>query len=152
MAFVGSLIYMVILHHRLRLAGLDRERVIVEAHPALIGQAITLIYQGHSAAWSWQQAINERVGQMQKLDDPVLAGRAVDLSDVGQRVLRLLVESAEPREVPWAIGWAGPDLALYGDLTAAENLDFFAEAAGTPHGAGPDSSAHLIVNLFECLL
>jgi multiphosphoryl transfer protein len=67
--------------------------------PALIGQAITLIYQGHSAAWSWQQAINERVGQMQKLDDPVLAGRAVDLSDVGQRVLRHLVVSAEKRPI-----------------------------------------------------
>jgi heme exporter protein A len=39
-----------------------------------------------------------------------------------------------PRDVPWAIGWAGPDLALYGELTAAENLDFFAEAAGTPRG------------------
>lgn len=57
---------------------------------ALIQQTIVLIYQGHSAAWSWQHAINERVSQVQKLDDPVLAGRAVDLSDVGQRVLRYL--------------------------------------------------------------
>ena len=37
-----------------------------------------------------------------------------------------------PRDVPWAIGWAGPDLTLYGDLTAAENLEFFAEVAGMP--------------------
>jgi phosphocarrier protein FPr len=57
----------------------------------LIQQTVGLIFAGHSAAWSWQQAINERVGQMEKLDDPVLAGRAVDLSDVGQRVLRQLV-------------------------------------------------------------
>src|SRR5579885_458907 len=48
----------------------------------LVGQTISLIYQGHSAAWSWQQTINERVRQVQKLDDPTLAARAVDLSDV----------------------------------------------------------------------
>ena len=65
----------------------------------LIGQTIVLIYQGHSAAWSWQQAIHERVSQMQKLDDPVLAGRAVDLSDVGQRVLRHLVGASDEQPV-----------------------------------------------------
>lgn len=66
---------------------------------ALIQQTIVLIYQGHSAAWSWQQAINERVNHMKKINDPILAGRAVDLSDVGQRVLRHLVGSAENRQV-----------------------------------------------------
>src|SRR5689334_17546196 len=29
-----------------------------------------------------------------------------------------------PRDLPWAIGWAGPDLTLYGELTAIENLEF----------------------------
>jgi heme exporter protein A len=29
-----------------------------------------------------------------------------------------------------ALGWAGPDLALYGELTAEENLAFFRRAAG----------------------
>ena len=29
-----------------------------------------------------------------------------------------------------AVGWAGPDLALYGELTAQENLRFFQVAAG----------------------
>ncbi|MBV9231082.1 MAG: phosphoenolpyruvate--protein phosphotransferase [Chloroflexi bacterium] len=57
---------------------------------ALIMQTVSLIYQGHSAMWAWQTAINERVSRMQKLDDPLIAGRAVDLSDVGQRVLRHL--------------------------------------------------------------
>ncbi|HKC25825.1 MAG TPA: ATP-binding cassette domain-containing protein, partial [Thermoanaerobaculia bacterium] len=55
--------------------------------------------------------------------------------------------AAEPRGVPWAIGWAGPDLALYGDLTAAENLDFFAEAAGTPHGKAEAAQRLVAVGL-----
>lgn len=62
---------------------------------ALIRQTVSRIFDGHSAAWAWQQAINERVDQLKKLDDPVLAGRAVDLSDVGQRVLRHLVGATD---------------------------------------------------------
>lgn len=68
----------------------------------IIQQTILLIYQRHSAAWAWQQVINERVSQMQKLDDPVLAGRAVDLSDIGQRVLRHLVGMPEDAGAPLA--------------------------------------------------
>ncbi|HEX4441459.1 MAG TPA: ABC transporter ATP-binding protein [Thermoanaerobaculia bacterium] len=33
-----------------------------------------------------------------------------------------------------AIGWSGPDLELYGELTAEENLLFFRRAAGRPEG------------------
>ncbi len=62
---------------------------------SLIQQTIVRIYQRHSAAWSWQQVIGERVSQLQKLDDPILAGRASDLSDVGQRVLRHLVGATD---------------------------------------------------------
>ncbi len=35
-----------------------------------------------------------------------------------------------PRDVAWCIGWAAPDLALYGELTAEENLTFFEEVRG----------------------
>ncbi|HZS76633.1 MAG TPA: phosphoenolpyruvate--protein phosphotransferase [Ktedonobacteraceae bacterium] len=83
---------------------------------ALIRQTIMLIYQGHSAAWAWQQIINERVSQMQKLDDPVLAGRAVDLSDVGQRVLRHLV--GMPEEQP--IAPETPIILIAEDLTPSD--------------------------------
>ena len=37
-----------------------------------------------------------------------------------------------PRDRPHAFGWAAPDLALYGELTAAENLSFFARVSGKP--------------------
>jgi ABC-type multidrug transport system ATPase subunit len=37
-----------------------------------------------------------------------------------------------PRDAPWLLGWAAPDLSLYAELTAAENLEFFARVAGRP--------------------
>lgn len=72
------------------------EAAIFRAHrallddPDLIEQVQGLIDDEHSAAWSWQQAITERVADLQQVRDERLAGRAVDMNDVGQRVLRLL--------------------------------------------------------------
>jgi phosphocarrier protein FPr len=83
---------------------------------ALIMQTISLIYQGHSAGWAWQQIIGVRVSQMQKLDDPILAGRAVDLSDAGQRVLRHLVGTGE--EQP--ISLDTPTILIAEDLTPSD--------------------------------
>jgi phosphoenolpyruvate-protein phosphotransferase len=83
---------------------------------ALIQQTVVQIYQGHSAAWAWQNAINERVSQVQKLDDPVLAGRAVDLSDIGQRVLKHLVTAHTDQPVlPKA-----PAILVADDLTPSD--------------------------------
>lgn len=56
----------------------------------LVDEAIAVIKAGHSAGWAWQKVIEERVEVMEKVDDEVIAGRAVDLSDVGNRVLKLL--------------------------------------------------------------
>ena len=40
------------------------------------------------------------------------------------------------REAAGAIGWCAPDLSLYGELTPAENLQFFARVAGRPRTTG----------------
>jgi Phosphotransferase System HPr (HPr) Family len=55
---------------------------------SLIQQTVALILAGHGAAWSWDNVIQDQVQQLQKLHDPVLAGRATDLQDIGQRVLQ----------------------------------------------------------------
>jgi phosphocarrier protein FPr len=60
----------------------------------LVEEAISYL-QNHSAAWSWQTAYEQRAQTLEKLSDPLLAGRAVDLRDVGQRVLRLLADTVE---------------------------------------------------------
>ncbi len=87
---------------------------------SLVQQTIMTIYQRHNAAWAWQQTINERVSQMQKLDDPVLAGRAVDLSDVGQRVLRYLVGVPAEQNVSLDM----PTILLAEDFTPSDTARF----------------------------
>lgn len=52
---------------------------------------------------------------------------SVGLEDPARTGARISV-----REAGNAIGWCAPDLALYGELTPAENLEFFARVAGHP--------------------
>jgi phosphotransferase system HPr (HPr) family protein len=61
--------------------------------PDLLNEVDALIERGHSAAWAWNKAIEARVAEVQQLQDERLAGRAVDLQDVGRRVLRLLADT-----------------------------------------------------------
>ncbi|HNB52189.1 MAG TPA: phosphoenolpyruvate--protein phosphotransferase [Anaerolineales bacterium] len=102
---------------------------------SLIQQTTSLIFKNHSAAWAWQQVIAERVKQMQKLDDPILAGRAVDLSDVGQRVLRHLagIQTVAPATPDTPVILIANDLAP-SDTAALDNDTIlgFVTALGGP--------------------
>lgn len=66
--------------------------------PALLRKAITAIFAGHGAAWAWQQAFNAEADQLAAHPDPLLAGRAADLRDMGQRVLRQLLGVSQAGE------------------------------------------------------
>jgi multiphosphoryl transfer protein len=48
-----------------------------------------------SAGYAWEKSYMEQAKALAAQTDPVLAGRAVDLRDVGRRVLRLLAERIE---------------------------------------------------------
>lgn len=61
--------------------------------PDLEREAVAAIRTGTSAGWSWREVIDARAEELSKVEDPLVAGRAVDLRDVGQRVLRFLAES-----------------------------------------------------------
>jgi multiphosphoryl transfer protein len=63
--------------------------------PDLIAEAREKIESGHSAGWSWRQAVDLRSDAIAALDDPLLKERAADLRDVGRRVLRLMADSLE---------------------------------------------------------
>jgi len=60
----------------------------------LLDDVRRLIDAGQGAARSWQQAIGQRVTEIERAADVRIAGRAMDLQDVGQRVLRWLVPDA----------------------------------------------------------
>ena len=88
---------------------------------ALLNDTKVLIEQEHCAAWAWQQVIDRRIAQITKLDDAVLAARAVDLSDVAQRVLRQLLHI---EEAP-SMNAQTPSVLVADDLTPSDtaNLD-----------------------------
>ena len=63
--------------------------------PELVQAVEAQIEAGASAGWAWQQTIEQRVAELEKVDDPLIAGRAVDLGDVGSRVLSFLAHRIE---------------------------------------------------------
>ncbi|MDR3514911.1 MAG: phosphoenolpyruvate--protein phosphotransferase [Azospirillaceae bacterium] len=74
-------------------AGIFKAHLELLDDPELLVDSEHRINQGDSAAWAWQQAYEERADLLARLNDPVLAGRAADLRDVGRRVLRTLADS-----------------------------------------------------------
>ncbi|MBK7832212.1 MAG: phosphoenolpyruvate--protein phosphotransferase [Gemmatimonadetes bacterium] len=68
--------------------------------PEVLDRAAAHIRAGDSAAHAWRQAYRSQVDRLHALDNAVLRGRATDLSDVGRRVLHLLVGGSAPVDVP----------------------------------------------------
>lgn len=101
--------------------GADKAAIFA-AHTELLADEATLqdasaaLLDGHGAAWAYQQATNERIAGLQKLDDPTLAARAADLSDVQRRVLRHLL--GLPEET--ALSAETPIILLAQDLTPSD--------------------------------
>ncbi|HEL3749580.1 TPA: phosphoenolpyruvate--protein phosphotransferase [Stenotrophomonas maltophilia] len=89
----------------------------------LITRTCQLMVEGHGVAWSWHQAIEQIASGLAALGNPVLAGRAADLRDVGRRVLAQLDPSAAGgglADLP-----AYPCILLAADLSPSDtaNLD-----------------------------
>ncbi|SDK05976.1 phosphoenolpyruvate--protein phosphotransferase [Aliiruegeria lutimaris] len=84
--------------------------------PEMVEAAWDSIKQGRSAAHAWHAAFNERADILAGMKDPVLSGRAVDLRDVGLRVLRQLAEVAsDATALPSA-----PCILVADDLTPSD--------------------------------
>ncbi|MFN2563915.1 MAG: phosphoenolpyruvate--protein phosphotransferase [Gemmatimonadaceae bacterium] len=69
--------------------------------PETLDSAAAHIRDGATAAYAWRQAYTAQAARLLGLRNPLLAGRAADLRDVGRRVLHLLVGREEtPHDVP----------------------------------------------------
>jgi phosphocarrier protein FPr len=69
--------------------------------PEVLDAAAAHIRDGASAAFAWRAAYTQQAERLFALRNPLLAGRAVDMRDVGRRVLHLLVGRDDaPHDVP----------------------------------------------------
>jgi len=99
------------------------EAAIFAAHRELLGDAELLrdamvqILHGHGPAWAWQHVIKARIEKLQSLADPLLAARATDLRDVGERVLGTLLGVTRQRMV-----LNTPSILVAEDLTPSDTL------------------------------
>lgn len=107
--------------------------------PELVQDAIARLKPNRSAPWAWEQVIENRASSLEKLDDPVLSGRAADVRDVGQRVLRLLVNADDSFQLP-----DHPVILIAEDLAPSDTASFDPERiAGfcTAKGGGTSHTA-----------
>jgi phosphocarrier protein FPr len=84
----------------------------------LITLTCQLMVEGHGPAWSWHEAVERMAASLTALGNPVLAGRAADLRDVGRRVLAKLepsVTHGSMADLPDA-----PCILVAGDLSPSD--------------------------------
>jgi phosphocarrier protein FPr len=84
----------------------------------LVTAACRLMVEGHGAAWSWHQAVERTAASLAALGNPLLAARAVDLRDVGRRVLLELAPELEAATA--AVAFDGPVILVADDLTPSD--------------------------------
>ncbi len=110
--------------------------------PELVPAVEAQIATGASAGWAWQQTIEERVNELKQVNDPLIAARAVDLGDVGSRVLNFLAHRID--EGP--LRPAGPVILLAEDLTPSDTagLDPAFVLGFCTAGGGPTSHSAII--------
>lgn len=110
--------------------------------PEMIQAAEAQIENGASAGWAWQQTIEDRIAELKQVNDPLIATRAVDLGDVGSRVLGFLAHRIE--EGP--LMPSGPVILLAEDLTPSDTagLDPAFVLGFCTAGGGPTSHSAII--------
>ncbi|MET0324785.1 MAG: phosphoenolpyruvate--protein phosphotransferase [Ilumatobacteraceae bacterium] len=129
------------LHDDVKARSGGQKAAIFRAHeaflddPDLLAAVSRTIRRGHSAGWAWREEIATRAGELENVDDPLLAARAADLGDVGNRVLAFLagVDDTDA-ELP-----GHPVVLIADDLTPSDTAAIdparvigFCTAAGGP--------------------
>ncbi|MEV0840738.1 dihydroxyacetone kinase phosphoryl donor subunit DhaM [Actinocatenispora sera] len=109
----------------------EAHRVLL-ADPELTGAADELIATGVPAATAWWRVVRRTAEQLAASGDAVIAGRAVDVVDVGQRVLGALLGRPVRPEVPAGAVLLADDLApsLVPELVEAGVVGFVLRAGG----------------------
>ncbi|MFM7449811.1 MAG: phosphoenolpyruvate--protein phosphotransferase [Leptolyngbyaceae cyanobacterium] len=116
------------LRARIHSQGDPKKAAIFAAHqelledPELVDTATSAIDKGKSAAYAWQRSFTAQADQLAQLQNQLLAERANDLRDVGNRVLRILTGSqVETSSYPEQTILAAEDLTP-SDLTTLDRF------------------------------
>ncbi len=88
-------------------AGIFRAQGELIADTDMITLACQLMVEGHGVAHAWNAAVERMAGQLAALGNPVLAGRAADLRDVGRRVLAQIFTASSIGCLALARIWPG---------------------------------------------
>ncbi len=105
-----------------RLGAKDAE--IFKAQSALLAdeELMTLagrqMVEGHGVAWAWHAAVEAKAAQLASNNNPLIAARAIDLRDIGQRVLANIDSSLKKNsltDLP-----AGEFIVVTEDLTPSD--------------------------------
>ncbi len=67
--------------------------------PELLEESVKLINSGHTAAFAWDNTIEHRAERLEALKNELIAGRANDLRDIGQRVLKKILGIVDEEKV-----------------------------------------------------
>lgn len=134
------------LRARLESEGAGDKAAIFAAHrellddPELLTIASAAIDRGKSAAFGWQQAFTQHADRLARLSNDLLAARANDLRDVGQRVLQKLagVERA-PRAYP------ADTILVAEDLTPSETATLDRSKVRGLCSTGGGASSHVAI-------
>lgn len=127
------------------------EAEIFEAHKMILqDESLTMmadesIQSGTNAESAWMQSVNFFASQLESLDDPTLSSRAVDVRDVGQRVLRHLMGLGGG-----GINLTKPSVVVGRDLTPSDtaSLDRNLSLAFLTAEGGPTSHTAILAKAF----
>jgi multiphosphoryl transfer protein len=131
---------------RLEARGAEDEAAIFSAHvallddEALLAPAMAAIEAGTTAERAWYDAAHEAAEAYRTLDDPLLRERAIDVEDVGRRVVAAIVgDAGQPSP-------QGEGIVIAAELTPADaaGLDpALVRAVATAHGTATAHAAIL---------
>ncbi len=101
----------------------EEQAAIFKAHemflsdPTLLQQVEEFIRGGKSAPAAWMEAIESQAAMLEALNDPVFSARAVDLRDVGRRVVGILVGEEGEAKLP-----ESPSVIIARELTPSQTI------------------------------
>jgi phosphocarrier protein FPr len=125
-------------------AGIFTAQAEFLADADLVSLTCQLMVEGHGPAWAWREAVSRTADRLAAMSNPLLAARAADLRDVGNRVLARLapeLETAAASEMP-----EGPVILVADDFTPSDTaaLDITRIVALATARGGPTSHTAIL--------